>query len=51
MGGFVVGAFFSVVMTCHALAMNYLLSPALAAWFPLMIFVPLAVWMAEPLRE
>jgi lipopolysaccharide export system permease protein len=51
MGGFVVGAFFSVVITCHALGTNYLLSPALAAWCPLMILVPLAVWMAEPLRE
>jgi len=51
MGGFVVGTFFSVVITCHALGSNYLLSPALAAWCPLMLFVPLAVWMAEPLRE
>jgi lipopolysaccharide export system permease protein len=51
LGGFVVGTFFTVVITCHALGTNYLLSPALAAWIPLMIFVPLAVWMAEPLRE
>ena len=29
--------------------MSYLLSPALAAWAPLMIFVPLAVGMAESL--
>ena len=28
---------------------SYLLSPALAAWAPLMIFVPLAVGMAESL--
>jgi lipopolysaccharide export system permease protein len=51
MCGFVVGAFFSVVIACHALGTNYLISPALAAWCPLMIFVPLAVWLAEPFRE
>ena len=26
-----------------------LLDPALAAWAPLMIFVPPAVWLAEPM--
>jgi lipopolysaccharide export system permease protein len=30
---------------------SYLLSPALAAWAPLMIFVPLAVGMAESLEK
>ncbi len=30
-------------------AISYLLNPALAAWAPLMIFVPPAVWLAESL--
>jgi lipopolysaccharide export system permease protein len=29
----------------------YLIDPALAAWAPLMIFVPPAVWMAESLWQ
>ena len=28
---------------------NWILSPAMSAWVPLMIFVPLAVWMSESL--
>jgi lipopolysaccharide export system permease protein len=30
---------------------SYLISPALSAWAPLMIFVPLAAWMAESLGK
>jgi len=40
-----------VLLGCHHLGSNLVLQPALAAWAPLMIFVPLAVVMAEPLRE
>jgi lipopolysaccharide export system permease protein len=43
--------FYLVVYGCQALGSNYLVSPALAAWLPLMIFLPLAVWMSNPLRE
>jgi lipopolysaccharide export system permease protein len=51
MCGLVVAGFFVVVITCHALGSHYLLSPAMAAWCPLLIFVPLAVFTAEPLRQ
>jgi lipopolysaccharide export system permease protein len=43
--------FYMVVFGCQYLGANYLVSPALAAWLPLAIFVPLAVWMSNPLRE
>jgi len=46
----VVLAFMLVVLACHYLGSSYLISPALAAWCPLMIFVPIAVGMSEPLR-
>lgn len=38
----VVIAFFLVLITCHAMGANYLLSPVLAAWAPLLIFAPIA---------
>ncbi len=43
--------FMIVLLACHAMGMNYLITPALAAWCPLMIFVPLALAMSEPLRR
>jgi len=46
----IVGAFFVVTMACHALGANFILSPSMAAWAPVIIFVPIAVWMAESLR-
>ena len=46
----IVTIFFLVVLICHALGNNgYLLSPALAAWCPLLIFAPLARALAQPL--
>jgi lipopolysaccharide export system permease protein len=45
----VVLIFFVVVLTCHTLGGNYLLSPALAAWCPLLIFVPTARVIAQSL--
>ena len=48
--GLVVG-FYLVVLGFQYLGSNYLISPDLAAWCPLMIFVPLAVAMSDPLRE
>jgi lipopolysaccharide export system permease protein len=38
----IVAAFILVVLACHAAGHSSLISPALAAWCPLMIFVPFA---------
>ena len=40
-----------VILGCHYLGASLKIGPALAAWIPLMIFVPLAVSMSQPLRE
>lgn len=42
--------FMLVIIACQYLGGIYLLSPALAAWLPLMIFLPAAVGMSDPLR-
>lgn len=47
----VVVLFYLIVLGCQFLGSSYLVSPSLAAWLPLIIFVPAAVWMGEPLRE
>ena len=47
----IVTAFFLIVLAAHSLGMNFLLSPALAAWAPLMIFVPWAVATSAPFRH
>ena len=44
-------AFMLVVLGCQYLGTNYLLAPALAAWLPVMIFVPWAAFVAGPLVE
>jgi lipopolysaccharide export system permease protein len=44
-------AFMLIVFGCQYLGSSYLLEPALAAWLPLMIFVPCAVALSQPLRE
>jgi lipopolysaccharide export system permease protein len=47
----VVGFIF-ILMVCHAIgASGGLLSPVLAAWFPLMIFAPLATAVSYPIWE
>jgi lipopolysaccharide export system permease protein len=43
--------FAAAVITCHALGDNYLLSPVLATWCPLFLFLPLAVLISRPLQE
>ncbi len=43
--------FMGVVLACQYCGSSYLISPALSAWLPLMLFVPWAVFSAEPLRE
>jgi len=50
MCGGIVAGFFIVVLACHGLGNNCLLSPALAAWAPLVILTPIAVLLSEPLR-
>ncbi len=45
----VVTVFMLVVIGSQYLGAIYLLDPALAAWLPLMIFVPLAALLCEPL--
>jgi lipopolysaccharide export system permease protein len=47
----VLAGFLVVVVTCHTLGSNCLLSPALAAWGPLLIFVPLASVTAQALWQ
>jgi lipopolysaccharide export system permease protein len=46
-----VSAFMLVVIGCKSLGSSYLIEPSLAAWLPLMIFVPCAVAISAPLRE
>ena len=47
----IVAAFVLVVLACHAAGYNYLLSPALAAWCPLMIFMPIARFTSTALWQ
>jgi len=47
----VVAVFFVVVLACHALGASGIINPALAAWLPLIIFVPIAYGLAAPLRN
>jgi lipopolysaccharide export system permease protein len=47
----VVSVFMMVVLACQFLGTSYLISPALAAWLPLIIFVPVAVGMFEQMRK
>lgn len=48
----VVVTFFMIVrLGCQSLCLTGWLQPPLAAWIPLMVFAPMAVLMAEPLRR
>jgi len=47
----VTSGFMLVVFGLQHLGSVYLIDPALAAWLPLMIFVPVAVAMSDPLRQ
>jgi lipopolysaccharide export system permease protein len=47
----VVSAYAFLVPACHFLGDNYLLSPALAAWGPVLIFSPIACFAAAPLWQ
>lgn len=47
----VVAIFVVTVIGLQSLGISYVVSPSLAAWVPVMIFLPIAVWMSEPLRR
>ncbi len=47
----IVAFFFLVVLICHGLGNSYLITPALAAWAPLLIFSPLAVFNSYSLWQ
>lgn len=47
----VVVVFYLMVLGCQAMGTSYMVSPALAAWLPLLISVPTAMAMSQPLRE
>lgn len=46
-----VSIFVGATLGLHSMGMNYLISPSLAVWLPLLIFIPIATWMSEPLRR
>jgi lipopolysaccharide export system permease protein len=48
--GVVIG-FMLVVLMFQYLGSRYLISPALAAWCPLLVFIPMAVGISDPLRQ
>ena len=43
--------FMVVVMGCQYLGSNYLISPSLSVWLPLMVFIPVAAMLSDPLWE
>jgi lipopolysaccharide export system permease protein len=43
----IVAGFFLVILICHSLGNSFLISPALAAWCPLLIFAPLAGFASQ----
>lgn len=47
----VVMFYMQVILVCQYLGSYSWIRPALAAWLPLILFVPLAVAMSEPLRD
>jgi lipopolysaccharide export LptBFGC system permease protein LptF len=47
----VVVGFLAVVMGCQYLGTSFLVSPVVAVWAPLFVFVPLAAWLSEPVWE
>ena len=40
-----------VVLTCHGMGIQCVISPALAAWAPLIVMAPVAILLSEPLRR
>lgn len=48
---FVIASFFMVTIASHSLGSLYLVSPAVAAWLPLLLFVPFAAAMSRGIWE
>ena len=46
-----IAVFVVATLASHGAGMNYLISPSLAVWLPLLVFVPFAALMSEPLRR
>ncbi len=40
-----------VVLVCHGLGIQCVVSPALAAWLPLIVLIPVAFLVSKPLRD
>jgi hypothetical protein len=40
-----------LVLCCHSLGNSYLISPAFAAWCPLIVTIPVAIFLSEGLRR
>ncbi len=47
----IVSGFYLVTLAAHAMGAGYFISPALAAWFPILVFGPFAYALSEPLWE
>jgi len=47
----VVSLFMTVTIICRSLGASYLVSPALGAWLPLILFVPPAVVLGDSMRQ
>ncbi len=47
----VVSVYSLTVLSCQYLGTAYMLSPALSAWLPLMVYVPIAVAMYERIKQ
>lgn len=43
--------YFAVLLTCHSLGMKMVVSPAAAAWGPLLVLAPVAALLSDPLRN
>lgn len=46
-----VGGYFAVLLTFHSLGMKLAISPAFAAWGPLLTLAPVAALVSDPLRN
>jgi len=47
----VIGAYFGVSLVSHSAGARLLLSPAFAAWIPLLLFLPVAGFLSDPIRN
>ncbi len=47
----VVAVFVVATLGFHSMGNNYMIGPTLAVWLPMMIFVPVATLISEPLRR